>query len=47
MFYDGFQKVFEKAGLFINIEDYLYLAVGDTELKSTYEFRRRIWTFRG
>ena len=35
--HDGFQKVFEKAGLFINIEDYLYLAVGDTELKSTYE----------
>ncbi len=35
--HDGFQKVFEKAGLYINIEDYLYLAVGDTELKSTYE----------
>ncbi|MBF8807716.1 MAG: methyltransferase domain-containing protein [Enterococcus lacertideformus] len=35
--HDGFKKVFEKAGLFINIEDYLYLAVGDTELNSTYE----------
>lgn len=34
--HDGFQKVFEKAGLYVNIEDYLYLAVGDTELKSTY-----------
>jgi SAM-dependent methyltransferase len=35
--HSGFQKVFEKAGLYVNIEDYLYLAVGDTELKSTYE----------
>ncbi|WP_165003206.1 MULTISPECIES: class I SAM-dependent methyltransferase [unclassified Enterococcus] len=33
----GFKKVFERAGLHINIEDYLYLAVGDTELDSTYE----------
>ncbi|EMF0378493.1 methyltransferase domain-containing protein [Enterococcus hirae] len=35
--HEGFKKVFEKAGLSINIEDYLYLAVGDTELNSTYE----------
>lgn len=35
--HDGFQKVFEKAGLMINIEDYLYLAVEDTELSSRYE----------
>ncbi|MEY8446059.1 class I SAM-dependent methyltransferase [Enterococcus ratti] len=35
--HEGFKKVFEKAGLFINKEDYLYLAVGDTELNSTYE----------
>ncbi len=35
--HDGFQKVFEKAGLYVNIEDYLYLAVGDTELNSSYE----------
>jgi SAM-dependent methyltransferase len=32
----GFQKVFEKAGLFINIEDYLHLAVEDTELSAEY-----------
>ncbi|MGG5309172.1 methyltransferase domain-containing protein [Enterococcus mundtii] len=34
--HEGFQKVFAKADLHINIEDYLYLAVGDTELKSAY-----------
>lgn len=35
--HEGFKKVFEKADLSINIEDYLYLAVEDTELNSTYE----------
>ncbi|MGG5358102.1 MULTISPECIES: class I SAM-dependent methyltransferase [unclassified Enterococcus] len=35
--HEGFQKVFEKAGLFINIEDYLHLAVEDTELTSEYQ----------
>ena len=34
--HEGFQKVFANADLHINIEDYLYLAVGDTELKSAY-----------
>lgn len=35
--HDGFEKVFNEAGLFINIEDYLYLAVEDTELPFRYE----------